>query len=373
MMKTRRALLFCLIVAVCLAITAAAQNPPAAGGQTAQRGGDGAVPNAAPAANAGYGASRVTSAPTGKTAGQSRRTGMDPVDDRVELREYLFKETDEWLPYAVFVSSKVTKDKKAPMVLALHGMSGNHGTFMRTPCVDEAEKNGYILVGVMGYSPNAPFGRTMGARGGRGAPANRSGAAAPGAAVPGGPGGMGAGVPGATPGRAPMTAPDAAPGGRGGFGMGMGRGPAVGGTKETDSAKATLLSEKDTMYVLEMVRKEFNIDDNRIYLMGHSMGGAGALYLGEKYAPLWAAVAGLAGFGSPDPKGKMKDTPLYLTAGSLDSLGRSGPALAEQLKAGGMDCEWKEVPGLDHGGIIGGAMPDVFKFFNEHIKGQPKK
>jgi len=33
-----------------------------------------------------------------------------------------------------------------------------------------------------------------------------------------------------------------------------------------------------------------------------------------------------------------------------------------------MDCEWKEVPGLDHGGIIAGAMPDVFKFFNEHSK-----
>jgi hypothetical protein len=69
----------------------------------------------------------------------------------------------------------------------------------------------------------------------------------------------------------------------------------------------------------------------------------------------------------------MKDTPLYLTAGSLDSLGRGGPTLAEQLKAGGMDCEWKEMPGLDHGGIIAGAMPDVFKFCNEHIKGTPKK
>ena len=152
-----------------------------------------------------------------------------------------------------------------------------------------------------------------------------------------------------------------------------GRGPAIGGTKETDPAKVSELSEKDTMNVLEMVRNEFNIDDNRIYLMGHSMGGAGALYLGEKYAPMWAAVAVLAGFGSPDPKGKMKDTPLYLTAGSLDTLGSGGRALAERLKAGGMDCEWKEMPGLDHGGIIAGAMPDVFKFFNEHIKGQLKK
>ena len=36
------------------------------------------------------GVSRVTSAPVNKTAGQSRRTGGDPVDDRVELREYGF-------------------------------------------------------------------------------------------------------------------------------------------------------------------------------------------------------------------------------------------------------------------------------------------
>ncbi len=34
------------------------------------------------------------------------------------------------------------------------------------------------------------------------------------------------------------------------------------------------LSEKEVMNVLAMVRKEFNVDDNRTYLMGHSMGGA---------------------------------------------------------------------------------------------------
>jgi pimeloyl-ACP methyl ester carboxylesterase len=311
------------------------------------------------------GVSRVTSPPVSKTAGQSRRAGGDPVDDRVEVREYGFKETNENLPYAVFVSSKVTKDKKSPMVLALHGYLGNYGTFMRTACVDEAEKGGYILVGVMGYSPTAPFGNTnmFGRRGGPG----------PGAAPTTAP----TSSPAGTPAPAPGGAGNARAGGMGGapgaaFGGFGGRGPAIGGTKETDSAKVAELSEKDTMTVLEMVRKEFNIDDNRIYLMGHSMGGAGALYLGEKYAPMWAAVAGLAGFGSPDPKGKMKDTPLYLTAGSLDNLGSGGRALAEKLKAGGMDCEWKEMPGLDHGGIIAGAMPDVFKFFGAHIKPEKK-
>ena len=305
------------------------------------------------AAGVNLASSKVTSPPVARTAGQSRRTGGDPVDDRVELRTYQFTNTDEALPYAVFVSSKVTKDKKAPLVLALHGFGGNHGTFMRTGCVDEAEKNGYIMVGVMGYSPSAPFGGTMGGPGRRGGPL----------ATPT----LGTNQPargGIAPGRgaAPGAALGAAPGGFGG------RGTPVGGTKETDSARVSELSEIDTMNVLYMALKEFNVDENRIYLMGHSMGGMGAMHIGEKYAPMWAAVACLAGFGSPDPKGKMKDTPLYFTAGSNDSLGSRGSAVAEQLKAAGMDCTWKEVPGLDHGGIIAGAMPDVFVFFNGHVK-----
>jgi pimeloyl-ACP methyl ester carboxylesterase len=49
-------------------------------------------------------------------------------------------------------------------------------------------------------------------------------------------------------------------------------------------ANLSELSEKDAMNVLDMMRKEFNVDDKRTYLMGHSMGGAGTLYLGSKYA-----------------------------------------------------------------------------------------
>jgi predicted esterase len=300
---------------ICLAIIADAQNAPA--------------PTTQPLAP---GVSRVTSPPVGKSAEQTRRAGADPVDDRVEIREYGFKETGENMPYAVFVSSKISKGQKAPLVLALHGYLGNYGTFMRSGCVEEAEKNGYILVGVMGYSPTAPFGNTNMFSGRRG--------------------------PGPATGPA-VGAPKVMP---------VGRGPAIGGTKETDPAKVSELSEIDTMRVLELVRKEFNVDDNRIFLMGHSMGGAGAMYLGEKYAPIWAAVACIAGFGSPDPKGKLKDTPLYFTAGSQDTLGAMGRTTAEQLKAAGLDVQWKELPGLDHGSIIAGSMPDVFKFFNEHSK-----
>jgi len=315
MSKTSKTFL-CAAFSICLALVADAQNAPA--------------PTTQPLAP---GISRVTSPPVGESAGQTRRAGADPVDDRVEIREYGFKETGENMPYAVFVSSKIIKGQKAPLVLALHGYLGNYGTFMRSGCVEEAEKNGYILVGVMGYSPTAPFGNTN-MFGGR-----RS-------AVP-------------TTGPARIDPPKVMPGGRG---------PAIGGTKETDPAKVSELSEIDTIRVLELVRKEFNIDDNRIFLMGHSMGGAGAMYIGEKYAPIWAAVACIAGFGSPDPKGKLKDTPLYFTAGSQDTLGAMGRTSAEQLQAAGLDVQWKELPGFDHGSIIAGSMPDVFKFFNEHPK-----
>lgn len=277
------------------------------------------------------GVSRVTSPPVGKAAGQTRRAGHDPVDDRVEIREYGFRETGENMPYAVFVSSKIARGRKAPLVLALHGYSGNYGTFMRSGCVEEAEKNGYILVGVMGYSPTAPFGNTNMFGGRKDLPA--------------------------APGPARAAPPKVMPGMQG---------PAIGGTRETDPARVSELSEIDTMRVLELVRKEFDVDDDRIFLMGHSMGGAGALYLGEKYAPVWAAVACIAGFGSPDPRGKLKDTPLYFTAGSEDNLGAMGRTTAEQLKAAGLDVQWKELPGLDHGSIIAGSMPDVFEFFNRH-------
>ncbi len=338
MSKTKRGLFVAFIICVFAAISIIAQNKPAANTSTET--------------------SRITSPPVGTKPGQSRRTGADPVDDRVELREYLFTDTNEMLPYAVFVSSKATEDKKAPLVLALHGFSGNHGTFMRTQCVDEAEKNGTILIGAMGYSPSGSFGMPMG---GRGAPGRRVGA------------------PAATNGPTPQAKLQPGDGrvrdGQPGRGMFMGMRNGLGGTKETDPAKVAELSEKDAMNVLEMARKEFNVDDDRIYLMGHSLGGGGALHMGEKYSTIWAAVAGLApaAFGfqwSADQK--LKKVPLLIIVGDDDRLVTGSKQLADQLSGLNFRIEYKSLPGLDHGGIIGGSMPEVFKFFNKHSKPRSK-
>lgn len=265
------------------------------------------------------------------------RGGSEVTPEKgVEIRTYTFRETGEQLPYSVYVSSKVKKDQKAPLVLALRGFTGTTLTFVRGTAVDLAEEGGYILVGAIGYNNRAGFGVQAGPR------------------------------PAATPGAAPAAAPPAGP-----PGAARPQPPMVGGTKETDPARVTAYSEKDVMNVLELVRKEFNVDDRRIYLMGHSQGGGGARHLAEKYPDIWAGVALLAPalFNvQVTADSKITKVPLLLAVGEKDSLITSSRDFSQQLKGLAVAHEYIEKPGLDHGTIIMGAMPDVFAFFPKHVK-----
>jgi hypothetical protein len=126
-----------------------------------------------------------------------------------------------------------------------------------------AEQGGYILVAPMGYNSGGWYGIPPGPP----RPAGANAAAQPGR--------------GAGPQR-----------------------PVIGGTAITDVAKMREASEKDVMNVLDMVRTEFNVDERRIYLMGHSM----------------------------------------------------------------MDVEYKEYPGVTHGPIMAASMDSIYAFFAKHSK-----
>jgi predicted peptidase len=80
----------------------------------------------------------------GAAAATGQRGGRGPVDPRVQQRTYVFADTGEQLPYAVFVSSKVSKDKKNPLIVALHGLGGDQNTMMRANALQLAEDGGYI-------------------------------------------------------------------------------------------------------------------------------------------------------------------------------------------------------------------------------------
>jgi len=253
-------------------------------------------------------------------------------DPRVLSRSYVFTNTGESLPYAVFVSTKVAKDKPAPLVVALRGYGGNPGSFMWGSALNLAEAGGYIMVAPMGYTSGGNFGNPPVNMAGFGRPAGGS-TNAPASALPG------------------TSQPSH--------------------TSDGKADQTSAYSEQDVMNVLAIVRKEFNIDDRRIYLMGHSQGGAGALHIADKYSSIFAGVAGLSP-GAPgyqlDANAKFKDVAILIMAGDKDGFLGSVHHLDEKMKSLNLAHAYVELPGLDHGSIVMGGMTNVFQFFGQHTK-----
>jgi len=135
------------------------------------------------------------------------------------------------------------------------------------------------------------------------------------------------------------------------------------------------LSEKDVLNVLEIARKEFNIDNKRVYLMGHSMGGGGSLYLGIKYSDNWAALAPMAPaiYSSPDDLAKIKHMPIIVVQGDKDTLvpvdsTRKWVAKMDELK---MKHKYIEIPEGNHFQTITRnpkMIADVFDFLAKQKK-----
>lgn len=275
------------------------------------------------------------------------------VDPRVQQRSYLFTDTGEQMPYALFVSSKVGREGKSPVIVALHGLGGTHNTMVSTrlKTIDLAEEGGYIFVAPMGYNCGGWYGMPVRARGG---------------GAPGGGGQRGATPQGApSQGAPPQGAPPrGAGGGRGGGAMACNGG----GTKITDAAEVRAMSEKDVMNVLALVRKEFNVDERRIYLMGHSMGGAGTLYLGATHPEVWAAIAAdappFAGHAEELAKAQL---PTLVIQGDLDNVVpvEGTRAYVETLNELGANHKYVEIAGLDHN--IGG-IADMYEWFAKHSR-----
>src|SRR5262249_52115116 len=72
---------------------------------------------------------------------------------KVEKKTYEFKEAKKDMEYALFVPTSYDKEKKSPLIIALHGLGGNPQQFMRTRgLTEQAEKRGYIVAAPMGYN-----------------------------------------------------------------------------------------------------------------------------------------------------------------------------------------------------------------------------
>ena len=90
-----------------------------------------------------YEAPAIAQAPTGR--GRGLGGFIQSTDPRVQNRTYHFADTNIDLPYCVFASSKVSKDKKSPLIVSLHALGIGPGFMCRGKALDLAEDGGYIL------------------------------------------------------------------------------------------------------------------------------------------------------------------------------------------------------------------------------------
>src|SRR5215468_6880772 len=237
---------------------------------------------------------------------------------RIQTRVYDFKEAKWPMEYELFVPTKYNASRPAPLMVTLHGLSVQPRDQIRFGYLTElAEERGYIVVAPMGYNDHGGYGVSGAGAAGRGA------------------------------GAISLTSPG-------------------------DPPNLGELSELDVMNVLALVRKEFNIDPNRIYLMGHSMGGGGTWHIGIKYPEIWAALAPVAPafYTSPDELVKIRNTPVIVVQGDDDPFVNVNNTrqFVEKMKSLGMKYVYIEVPGGDHMTVITHSrdnMTKIFDFFDQ--------
>jgi poly(3-hydroxybutyrate) depolymerase len=242
------------------------------------------------------------------------------ADKRVQGRSYVFADTGETISYALFVPSNYDPSRAWPLMVGLHGAGRPYDWLMGYEgIIDFAQRDGFIMVTPLGYHPLGGFGVPRSER-------SRANASRQGRPLP---------------------------------------------------ANISELSEKDVMSVFQIVRKEFNIDPNRLYLWGHSMGGGGTYHLAARHPDIWAGLA----VGAPAPAATIdqlkpfKHIPILVLQGDADKTvppaGTRGSVSAmNQL---GMEHVYLEIKGGDHSFFLSKnreTLSKIFSFFNTVTKSQ---
>ena len=122
------------------------------------------------------------------------------------------------------------------------------------------------------------------------------------------------------------------------------------------------------------MRRQYNVDVNRIYLLGHSMGAIGTWKLAAKYPDVWAAIAAFSGQGTPSTALPMKGIPNFVVHGDADPTVnvRGSRAMVEAMKALGMDVTYLEVPGGNHSAVVEPNLAAAVEFFGARRRGKVK-
>ena len=238
------------------------------------------------------------------------KSGKHPFTGRTGdfKRHYRLDAANEIMPFHMYVPTKYDGTRALPLIIALHGLGGTEDSFF-----DNYDKAFPPLAERHGYIVAAPLGYRV----------------------------------------------------DGNYGWGLGTPPADPTTRRVQER-----SEADVMEVLKLVRQQYKIDENRIYLAGHSMGAIGTWRIAPKYPDLWAAIATFSGAGQPATLERIKHVPEFVVHGDNDpTVNVDGSrAMVAKAKELGIEVTYIEVPGGNHGSVVAPNFAGAFEFFNAHAR-----
>lgn len=230
-------------------------------------------------------------------------------------------------PYRLYVPSRWDGKQQLPLVVLLHGHSGDHNSpFDQTPPASKgivqqlAEEFGYIVVSPMGMR-RIEFGNEL-----------------------------------------PMP-----------FRQKFRGDPEPVGDAAAAYARNNRLAEADVLNVVRIVSQKYGTDPRRTYLMGNSGGSMGTLWLAARHPALWAAISPSDGPVEPTlfPFEKVKGLRgARVLHGEMDTTASFDEMreLADGLRSQGVETEFLIIPGGDHGSGWYAGLRDTFSFFARHAQ-----
>lgn len=131
-------------------------------------------------------------------------------------------------------------------------------------------------------------------------------------------------------------------------------------------------SPAQLLLLIEHVEKEYNVDKNRIYVTGLSMGGFGTWMLAAEAPERFAAAAPICGGGHTENAKKLVDMPIWVFHGDADNvvpvtLSKNYVEAIE--KAGGKKVKLTTYPGVGHDSWTQTYKnKELYKFFLDNPK-----
>jgi len=129
-------------------------------------------------------------------------------------------------------------------------------------------------------------------------------------------------------------------------------------------------AEQDVLDVLAEVRRDYKVDSNRIYLMGHSMGAYGTWSVAMAHPDLFAALGPISGGGDTNGMVKIRTIPEYVVHGDTDHTVNVSQSrrMVEAGRAAGAPITYVEIPGGSHVGVAAPQFAPMLDFFAKQVR-----